>query len=58
MLTDYRTAWARRQEVAALLSETGESLGALIEDRIARFPCSGEINFTVDDAPAAIRRVQ
>ena len=44
--------------VAALLSETGESLGALIEDRIARFPCSGEINFTVDDAPTAIRRVQ
>ncbi|MGY0634001.1 phosphomannomutase [Luteimonas sp. A478] len=44
--------------IAALLSETGESLGALIEDRIARFPCSGEINFTVGDAPAAIRRVQ
>ena len=44
--------------IAALLSETGESLGALIEDRIARFPCSGEINFTVDNAPAAIRRIQ
>lgn len=44
--------------IAALVSESGEPLGALVEDRVSRFPCSGEINFTVDDAAAAIERVQ
>lgn len=44
--------------VAALVSETGRSLGELVEDRVARFPCSGEINFTVGDAAAAIEGVQ
>ena len=44
--------------IAALISETGASLGSLVEERVERFPCSGEINFTVDDAPAAIQRVQ
>ena len=44
--------------IAALISETGASLGSLVEERVARFPCSGEINFTVDDAAEAIQRVQ
>ena len=44
--------------IAALVSESGESLGALVEERVSRFPCSGEINFTVKDAAAAIGRVQ
>lgn len=44
--------------IAALISETGASLGSLVEERVERFPCSGEINFTVDDAQAAIERVQ
>ena len=44
--------------VAALVSETGRSLGELVEDRVARFPCSGEINFTVGNATAAIEGVQ
>ena len=44
--------------IASLVSGSGESLGSLVADRVERFPCSGEINFTVDDASAAINRVE
>ncbi|KRG66263.1 phosphomannomutase [Stenotrophomonas humi] len=43
--------------IAALVSTSGNSLADLVEDRIARFPCSGEINFKVSDAKAAVARV-
>ena len=43
--------------VAELLSVTGKPLSALVEDRIARFPASGEINSKLADPPAAIARV-
>ncbi len=43
--------------IAALLSTSGKSLAELVEDRMARFPCSGEINFKVADAKAAVERV-
>lgn len=43
--------------VVMLLSETGQSLSSLVEDRIAKFPCSGEINFKVSDTQAVIQRV-
>ena len=43
--------------IAALVSETGLSLAQLVEERMARFPCSGEINFRVADARAALERV-
>ena len=43
--------------IAALVSESGRSLADLVEDRMARFPCSGEINFKVGDAKAAVDRV-
>lgn len=43
--------------IAALVSQTGTSLADLVEDRIAAFPCSGEINFRVADAKAAVARV-
>ena len=43
--------------IAQLVSQSGKSLADLVEDRMAAFPCSGEINFTVADAPAAIDRV-
>ena len=43
--------------IAALVSQTGKSLAELVEDRIAAFPCSGEINFRVADAKAAVARV-
>ncbi|MEA5669630.1 phosphomannomutase [Stenotrophomonas sp. MH1] len=43
--------------IAALVSSSGQSLAELVEDRMARFPCSGEINFKVSDAKAAVARV-
>ncbi len=44
--------------VAALVSSSGQSLAEMVEDRMRMFPCSGEINFTVRDATAAIAAVQ
>lgn len=43
--------------VAGLLSATGQSLADLVADRMRAFPCSGEINFRVDDVPSTIERV-
>ncbi|MDR2871026.1 MAG: phosphomannomutase [Xanthomonadaceae bacterium] len=43
--------------MAGLISNTGLSLADMVEDRIRAFPCSGEINFKVGDADAAIERV-
>jgi phosphomannomutase / phosphoglucomutase len=43
--------------IADLVSRSGQSLAELVEDRMAKFPCSGEINFRVDDAAATIDRV-
>ena len=43
--------------IAALVSSTGLSLAELVEDRMRKFPCSGEINFKVADAKAAVARV-
>lgn len=43
--------------IAALVSETGLSLAELVEERMQKFPCSGEINFKVSDAKLAVARV-
>jgi len=43
--------------IAALVSGSGRSLGDLVADRVAKFPCSGEINFKVADAQASVDRV-
>ncbi|HZF99218.1 MAG TPA: phosphomannomutase, partial [Pseudoxanthomonas sp.] len=43
--------------ITALISTSGLSLAQLVEDRMRKFPCSGEINFTVDDASAPIESV-
>ncbi|MDO4223212.1 MAG: phosphomannomutase CpsG [Acinetobacter sp.] len=43
--------------VVMLLSETGQSLSSLVEEMIAKFPCSGEINFKVADSQATIQRI-
>jgi phosphomannomutase/phosphoglucomutase len=43
--------------VAELMSRSGKPLSQLIRERIAAFPCSGEINYRVGDVPAAIERV-
>jgi phosphomannomutase len=37
---------------------SGKSLGELVDERIQRFPCSGEINRKVPDGQAAISSVQ
>ncbi len=43
--------------IADLISRTGQSLAEMVEDRMAAYPCSGEINFKVADAKAAVERV-
>ncbi len=43
--------------IAGLVSASGQSLAALLDDRMRAYPCSGEINFTVTDAKAAVARV-
>ncbi|WP_103074294.1 phosphomannomutase [Solilutibacter silvestris] len=43
--------------VASLMSTSGLSLAEMMEARMQRFPCSGEINFKVVDAPAAVHAV-
>lgn len=44
--------------VAELMGRTGQSLAALLADRRAAFPSSGEINFRVPDTAAAIARIE
>jgi phosphomannomutase len=44
--------------VCELLSQTGQSLSALVAERIALFPCSGEINFKVANVANALSRIQ
>lgn len=41
----------------AVLSETGKSLSSLVEEMIAKFPCSGEINFKVADTQTTIQKL-
>jgi len=43
--------------IAALVSESGRSLADLVEARMQKFPCSGEINFKVTDAKRSVARV-
>lgn len=43
--------------IAELVSRSGSSLGDLVADRMAAYPCSGEINFQVIDAKVIIDKV-
>jgi phosphomannomutase len=43
--------------VTALMSERGQTLSAMVQQRVVAYPCSGEINRSVDDAPAVLARV-
>ena len=43
--------------IAELLRSKGESLSALVQARIRRYPASGEINRTVPDVAAVLREV-
>jgi phosphomannomutase len=44
--------------VLQLMSKTGRSLSDLVDERIDRFPASGEINRRLEDPEAAIERVR
>ena len=43
--------------VAERVCTTGTPLAAMLEQRMQAYPCSGEINFRVDDAAATVARV-
>lgn len=43
--------------VAALMSETGKTLAELVNERIAAYPCSGEINFHVSNVETVLAKV-
>lgn len=44
--------------VAKLISQSGKSLSQLVDQRMAAYPCSGEINFTVTDATQALDKIE
>lgn len=44
--------------IAELVSKAGKPLSSLIGDREATFPCSGEINYQVNDLTDAMRKVE
>lgn len=44
--------------VAELISSTGRSLSELVGARVAAYPCSGEINFRVEDVQVCLQRVR
>ncbi len=44
--------------IAKLVSETGRSLGDLVREMVANYPCSGEVNSTVTDVPTVLQRVE
>ena len=44
--------------IAKLVSETGRSLGDLVKEMVANYPCSGEVNSTVSDVPTVLKRVE
>jgi len=44
--------------VAELLGVTGKPLSKLVGERMAAYPCSGEINYRVTDVPAVLARIR
>jgi phosphomannomutase/phosphomannomutase/phosphoglucomutase len=43
--------------VTELISRSGKRLSQLVDERIAAYPCSGEINYRVDDVKQTIERI-
>lgn len=43
--------------VAELISSSGKTLSSMVAERMAAYPCSGEINYRVDDVETTIARV-
>lgn len=44
--------------ICDLLSKSGLSLGELVGEMMANYPCSGEINSTVESVPAVLAKVE
>ena len=44
--------------VASLMQQSGKSLAELVTERMEAYPCSGEINMRVHDAPALMQQVR
>ncbi|PLW67565.1 phosphomannomutase [Pseudohalioglobus lutimaris] len=44
--------------VAGLISSTGKPLSTMVSERMAAYPCSGEINRSVDDAAAVLAKAE
>lgn len=44
--------------VAELVSLSGQPLSTLVDQQMAAYPCSGEINFTVDDAAVVLKNIR
>ncbi|MEM1153493.1 MAG: phosphomannomutase [Pseudomonadota bacterium] len=44
--------------VTSLISRSRQSLSSLVAQRVAAYPCSGEINRTIDDPAAVISRIE
>jgi phosphomannomutase len=44
--------------VAQIICETGQRLSQLVNERIAKFPASGELNYRVPDSKAAIAAIE
>lgn len=44
--------------VASLMSVKQASLSSLVAERVAAYPCSGEINYRVDDAKTILQRIE
>jgi phosphomannomutase len=44
--------------IIQLVSESGRSLADLVEEMVSKYPCSGEVNSTVQDVPSTLARVE
>ena len=43
--------------ISALMSSTGKTLAKMVDERIETYPCSGEINFRVENVSAVLDKV-
>jgi len=44
--------------VSELINKTGDNLSVLVGNRISKFPCSGEINYKVENTAEIIKRLE
>jgi phosphomannomutase len=44
--------------VAGLIASRRQPLSAMVAERLAAFPCSGEINSTIENPPAVLERIE